>query len=232
MVAYRTKYNRNKDTLYYNEKTWESENVLWLILVNALDTLNDTFILKNLEEYFIQLKSDKQEDKKDIFWNVGRRKLLDSVLISIAFENVNKAILMKKGFLIHKIKPSFNKKLAKKQREGNPIKIEEFFNYNYSALSSYPKEAKLNGLFDRLDTINYSHTLNEKYQKIIKLNEEFVFELKKLNEERNRLHFFTGNKGVFEVSRYIKRWSFIKEESFKVIRYEIEKIEVDLRKYD
>ena len=103
MIAYKTKFKRKDDTIYYNEKTWQSERVLWSVLVNAYDTLADVYIFENFDKYCEQLKSDKQEDKKQEYWKVGRKKLIDSVSISIAFENINKAILQRNGFLIHKI---------------------------------------------------------------------------------------------------------------------------------
>ena len=82
-------------------------------------------------------------------------------------------------------------------------------------------EDSLNGLCKNFATINYSHTLNDAYQEIIGLNEKLVFELKKINEKRNRLHLFIDFRGAFIVEEWIKRWAWIKDLSIKTIEMEL-----------
>src|SRR5690606_4077176 len=112
-----------------------------------------------------QLKSDKQKDKREIYWNAAYyEKLIDYIKISVAFETFNKATLMKKGILVHKINSKFNKELAKKQNAGFPINLADFLKDNYSNLDFRKQKAELNGFVEYFPTINYSHTLNEHYQ--------------------------------------------------------------------
>ena len=70
------------------------------------------------------------------------------------------------------------------------------------------------------------------FKKIIPVAINKIKVVKKLNKKRNRSHFSTGDNGAFEISNYIKRWSFIMHESFEIINKEIKKVELNMKNYD
>jgi len=211
-----------EDTRAYYSKEY-AERILEELFFNAYRTLKSVYIFRNFEEYLIQLKSDKNQDKKEEYWNASYyEKLTDYVKISIAFENFNKAVLIEKGYLVHKLKRSTaTKELYKAQNNGEPIKIKEL-----KSVCSFIKERPvtkyyLDGLQRGFPTISYSETLNNNYQSIISLDSELLHKLKEINNLRNRLHFFTDFKGAFEHNSHISKWTFIKETAINTIEEKI-----------
>jgi len=219
--------------LYYGNK-FSKTRLLWELIANADRVINNVYIFKNFDEYCRQLNSDQQEDKLEIYWNASYyEKLIDFIKIVVAFETFNKALLIKNGFLIHKIDNSFsNKELQRRQFKGIPIKIDEFYLNNYTSLDISTQKAVLNGLTKNLSTINFSHTLNDDYQSIIKLDKTLVYHLKEINMKRNRLHFYSDFKGAYNVQDHIGKWKYIKETSVKTIRNELIKIYEELKNCD
>lgn len=216
---------------YYNKDIYRRNHLMWELLANADRVINSVYIFKHFEEYCKQLNSDKPEDKNEIYWNVSYyEKLIDYIKIIVAFETMNKALLLRSGILIHKIDHSYNKKLHKRQSDGFPITIQEFFINNYTDLDWIRREAKLNGLVKNYSTINFSHTLNREYQKILKFDNVLVQHLVDINQKRNRLHLYSDFKGAFRVDSHIKKWKFIKEASVSKIRNELLLIEDELKK--
>ncbi len=232
MIRYNTTFTRDEETQYYNERTYASERTIWLMLVNVHYIIRSVYRFENFEKYCSQLMSDRQEDKKEIYWKSGREGLMDYVKISIAFENLNKALLLKKGILVHKIDKRFNKDLSKKQNQGKPIRIVDFLQNNYNTIDFRTRKTKLNGLLTNFDTISYSHTLNDSYQEVLNLNKQLVGELKEINRKRNKLHFFTEFSGAYEVSYHIRKWNFIRDESYKLTENELKKASDKLKEYN
>jgi len=184
-----------EDTRAYYSKEY-AERILEELFFNAYRTLKSVYIFRNFEEYLIQLKSDKNQDKKEEYWNASYyEKLTDYVKISIAFENFNKAVLIEKGYLVHKLKRSTaTKELYKAQNNGEPIKIKEL-----KSVCSFIKERPvtkyyLDGLQRGFPTISYSETLNNNYQSIISLDSELLHKLKEINtsiKNKATIYFFT-----------------------------------------
>lgn len=204
----------------------KKQRVLEELYYNSFRTIKSVYIFKNFEEYTIQLKADKNEDKKDVYWNASYyEKLIDYVKISIAFENYNKAVLIENGYLVHKIKKDENtKELFKKQQSGIPIKIEDFLSVAKESINTNSK-IFLTGLTSNFETINYHQTLSDNYQAIICIDNELCYRLKEINEKRNRLHFFTDFKGAYEVNSHIKLWTFIKDKSIETIELPLKRKE-------
>lgn len=216
--------NLSKSDIVEDTRAYYSENfgerVLEELFFNAYRTIRSIYIFRNFEEYVIQLKGDKNEDKKEIYWNASYyEKLTDYVKISIAFENFNKATLIQNGYLVHKIqKNPKTKELYKKQNNRKePIKISDF-----TAICGFTRESPdekyyLEGLQKGFPTISYTRTLNEHHQKIIGLDPTLLYRLKELNDKRNKLHFFTDFKDAFKVESHIEYWKYIKETSITTI---------------
>ena len=197
---------------------YQKERILDELFHNAYRTISSVYLFKHFDDYVLQLHSDKNEDKKEVYWNASYyEKLIDYVKISIAFENYNKAILLQNGILVHKIKRTkLYKKFNEIQSAGKPVYVNDFIN-EFSILTNNENEIFLNGLTDSFQTINYSDTLNENYQHIIKLDFDLNYRLKEINEKRNRLHFFTDFKGAFELRSHVSKWRFIKDKSIETI---------------
>lgn len=198
--------------------TSQKERILDELFHNAYRTIKSVYLFKHFEDYILQLHSNKNEDKKEIYWNTSYyEKLIDYVKISIAFENYNKAILLQNGILVHKIKrDKLYKKFNLIQSSGRPVYANDFLK-EFGTNTNLNNEIYLNGLTDNFQTINYSDTLNENYQQIIKLDFDLNYRLKEINEKRNRLHFFTDFKGAFEVKSHINKWRFIMDKSIATI---------------
>jgi hypothetical protein len=199
------------------------ERILVELFHNAFRTIKSVYLFQIFAEYIKQLQSVKQEDKKEVYWNVSyHEKLIDYVKISIAFETFNKAILLQNGLLIHKIKSQKDtKQFSVLQRAGKPINASDFVSH-VGTTKDDKNRIFLNGLTSYFETIKYSDTLNENYQAIICLDKVLLSHLKKINIERNRLHFFTDFKGAFEVNSHISKWEFI-------MKYSIDTIEKPLK---
>lgn len=223
-------YKLEDDIKLYYDNGYSQKRILWGLISNAHRVIHSVYIFKNFEEFCRQLSSDKQEDKKEIYWNgTYDEKLIDYIKIVVAFETFNKALLIKNNILIHKIDNKHNKKLQKKQQDGKPIFIQEFYEGNYSNLDVRRRTAELNGLTKNLSTINFSHTLNENYQAILKQDEDLVGYLKEINQKRNRLHLYSDFKGAFSVQHYITKWQFIMEKSQSLITNEMKIIDQELK---
>lgn len=208
---------------YYSEDF--GERILEELFFNAYRTIQSVYIFKYFDEYVTQLKGDNNEDKKEVYWNASYgEKLTDYVKISIAFENFNKASLIRKGYLVHKIQKSQKTKdFFKRQNYGEPIKIDDFKTICGFTRKNPLEKYSLDGFQKGLPTINYSRTLSDSYQEIIGLDRTLLYRLKELNEKRNKLHFFTDFKGAFEVRSHIDKWRYIKESSIAIIEREINK---------
>jgi len=223
-----SKYKLESATSFYQNYSYPSVKMIWEVSHNALRMIKGVYRFKHFEEYILQKKSSQQEDKKSEYWTASYHELIiDYIKISIAFENYNKVELLRKGYIIHKIDRKFNKELYKDQINGLPIKVEDFLKNNFTSLERLHK-AKLNGLNQKLFTINYLDTLNTNYQSIIGLEPQFIFELKKINKRRNQLHFFIDFKGAHEVSRYIQQWTYIKDMSLKLIEKQFNEVDKEL----
>jgi hypothetical protein len=224
------RFELDEEFRFYYSTGFKKSYILWELLANANRIINSVYLFKHFDEYCRQLESDKQEDKLEIYWNASYyEKLIDYIKIVVAFETLNKALLLKKGFLIHKIDHVYDKKLHKKQANGTPITLDEFYHNNYTMLDWIKKAAKPNGLTSNFSTINFSHTLNIKYQEILQLDSRLVHQLKEINQKRNRLHLYSDFNGAFEVSRHISKWRFIKENSLAKIEAEYLLINEELR---
>lgn len=217
-----TRYLLNEEIVLYYDTSDKKSRLLWELISNSYRIINSVYIFKNFEEYCYQFKSDKQEDKGEVYWNgTYHEKLIDYIKIIVAFETLNKALLIKKGVLVHKIDSGFNKALAKKQSNGVPVSVDEFFYNNYSNIDFIRKKATINGLNRNLSTISFSHTLNERYQSILCLEKELVAQLKEINIKRNKLHLYTDYKGSHNVDSHINKWFYIKNTSINLIKNEL-----------
>lgn len=206
----------HQETLVYSNQT-KRRQVIWELLSYSHMIYDRVYVFKHFEAFSKSFRDNPPEE----YWNgLHYENLIDSIKICIAFENYNKAILLKNGFMVHQIKASKqNKTLAEKQLN-EPILIEEFMVNN-----SFIKDEKsgrwyLDGLANFI-TISLKKTLEESYQEIIKLDDAFVHFLKGMNQRRNRLHFYKNAYGAFNVNVLLNRLSFAKEYGTSLIEKEL-----------
>jgi hypothetical protein len=101
--------------------------------------------------------------------------IIDDTFIVSAFENYAKAILLKKGYMIHAIdKPN---ELKKKQKV-KPIHKRTILSKKYSE-----------NYYISHNTIGISTLLKPNYINILKLSDDEVFALEKCRKYRNKIHF-------------------------------------------
>ncbi len=166
-------------------------------LVNHPDFNNHQFVIKSVQGF--------------VFDN-----LLDTIKISICFENYMKAKLILNKFVIHTIAGDEKYRTLKKEQGKRPIELEEVKNIESWRQVEGQKRYCLPGLTEK--TIQFNVMLNkEKYQKIIGLLPQIKEIVSKLNNQRNSLHFLIGESGdygkgrVHELKRII---DFVETELF------------------
>ena len=126
--------------------------------------------------------------------------LLDAIKICICFENYMKAKLLLNDFVIHKIIDGPDYESLRKEQNKRPIELKEI-----KAIESWKKVDNqdlyyLPGLTDK--TLQFNIMLNKpKYQRIIGLPVKAKDIISKLNDQRNTLHFLTGEIGTYGKER-------------------------------
>ncbi|AIM60413.1 hypothetical protein IX49_07695 [Cellulophaga lytica] len=155
----------------------------------ASHQFNSSYVIQNLNilKELCQLKKEEVPKNQTKIEGFALNGLIDSIKISICFENIAKSKLLVAGYIIHEIDKIKFPELAKKQKK-EPIKINEI-KKNWSEKNNNPSAVKaLYGL--RLKTINYSLILkNKKYNSRLNINDANLKHLIQLNDLRNELHF-------------------------------------------
>ena len=132
-----------------------------------------TFV--NSGDYVISEKKFEFMKQNDCLFNT----LLDSILISISFENYFKTKLLLNDFVIHLFDKNKEPILHKNQKR-KPIEKSEL---------ELDKSGKFSGLTDL--TLNYNLLLsNEEYNKFYNLDKRIINYLTEINKKRNNLHFY------------------------------------------
>lgn len=135
--------------------------------------------------------------------------LIDEIKVIICFENYAKSKLLEDGFVIHEISPKREhphyknlKALAEKQKH-EPVLISELI-----ALDGIveDEDAKLTMKSLSKNTIPFGRILREtKYLDVPAFPDHILKILKKMNEDRNRLHFLTMESGYYHRS-ILDKW--------------------------
>jgi len=220
----------DRELSIYIKEGYDYYRYLWELIHNSYRVIQNVYIFKHFDDYRYQLNSDKQEDKKEIYWNASYyEKLIDYIKIIVAFETFNKALLLKKGYVVHNINHKVNKVLNEKQRRGIPILVRELLPTETNIV--YEKNSLANYFTPNASTINFSHLLNENYQHILKQDETLVYYLKDINRKRNRLHLYSDFRGAFSVQDHIQKWATIKDLCIKTIWKELEEIDRKLEEF-
>ncbi len=210
--------NYLEDTAAYLD-TDRKERILEELYHNAIRTIHSVYLFKHFDEYIRQLSSDQQADKKEVYWHASyHEKMIDYVKICISFETFNKAVLLDKGYIIHQIKKQeVTASLYSLQQKGTPILLADYLRVVSNTARTKDNNIYLTGFRENFPTISFAQTLNGGYPDVIGLDSELCYRLKRINEHRNRLHFFTDFKGAFSVHTHIAQWKYIKETALETI---------------
>ena len=113
----------------------------------------------------------------------------DWVRITICFENYMKAILLKNGFLIHKIdKNGIGLKTLANSQNRRPVRLSKFREVRNFSMDINTKQWIVEGL--KPQTLDFSLLLRKKFQDEIQLPEKILKQVSEINSKRNNLHFY------------------------------------------
>lgn len=184
------------------------EKVIEELMLYADMVFRRIYIINHFDEYSRQLKGDRKTE----YWDVAHfENLMDSIKISLIFENYGKAVLLKNGFVVHKIRKRSEmsdklRALCTQQNKGEPIKISEFLETSKLIKDSRSGVSSFEGFGEISKTISYSDILGDKYQSLIKFDLDFLNRLKEINSRRNQLHFYINRAEGYRVDSHIKIW--------------------------
>lgn len=114
--------------------------------------------------------------------------LIDEIRICLFFENFMKGELLYQGYVIHQFKDASNDKSSRigqliKRQQKQPISTSELL----------AQEVQANELHRK--TITMELMLRPSYQELIRLPSDVLIIVKRMNENRNKLHFATDASG-------------------------------------
>lgn len=201
----------------------ESRNKVALdLLFYARILFSRVYVFQNFDIYSRSFEFDPLPKE---YWEAAfYERLIDKIKICTSFENYNKAVLLSNGILIHKINPKSNKKLASLQQSRTPVLIDDFLlDHKYSL--DYNNEWSLDGLRKNFETITFSDTLAEHYQRVIGLDKNFIHYLKEMNIYRNRLHLYKNYAGASVFRVELEKIAFAKNYGLEQIEKQIESIQ-------
>jgi hypothetical protein len=212
---------------YLNEEEGLADS--WELLVYANMLYHRVYVFKNFEAFSksFHVRDEKGNPPREYWEGLSDENLIDQIKISAAFENYNKAVLLARGYVVHTISQKKNPALAK-QQEKEPVLISDFRKSNDFVKDEQSGELYLEGFRDFM-TISFSKTLSPEYQKVIGLEGQFLDYLKRVNEKRNRLHFYKNYAGGFGLENYLKALDYAKTYGTKLLKDEIDRI-VEIQK--
>lgn len=182
---------QNAKAIALNLLTFGYENFASAIHVDRIDELEafvnhpdfkkPEFFIKNVQQFAFD-------------------NLLDAIKICICFENYMKAKLLLNEFVVHEIKETTEYKTLKHNQKKRPIETFEIKKIETWKKIDGEESYYLPGLTKK--TIQFNIMLNkEKYQKVIGLSPEIRKIISKINDQRNSLHFLTGEMGSYGKER-------------------------------
>jgi hypothetical protein len=171
----------------------------------------DTYLYENVATLDKETRSKPSKEQELILMPFVHNGLIDSVKISICFENVFKAILLLKDCLIHNLKGEDIKRLSKKIKH-TPVLVESLLELKEWEVNSEIKIS--NELYKQQidsisnNTLNYGNLiLKSNYRKIIaealKIENDSIFNiLNEYRENRNKLHLHTSTSSSINQNTY------------------------------
>lgn len=184
--------NNNHQTVYYHESNalGLSFNLLTFGFRQFSTTtqVEKIAIMKKLSEEFNSQVAPNEEDIKELIFD----KLIDSIKITICFENYMKAFLISNGYVVHKLDKQIFSNLFDIQKK-RPVLLSEV-----RAIRDWEiveqRGHQIPGISKH--TLGISQLLSKEYLEVMNLDENLISLCKPYFEYRNNLHFY-----VFENSQ-------------------------------
>lgn len=157
--------------------------------------------IKKLSEEF----NPNQPPNFNLISDLAFETLLDSIKITICFENFIKALLISNGFVIHKLDKAIFTDLSKKQFK-EPISVQQVLlvkNWEISSNIDVPHEwmkKQIKGISK--NTIGMKEMLSEGYLKPLGIPDKIIKLCRPYFEYRNNLHLYSGEFLSFTKSDY------------------------------
>lgn len=131
--------------------------------------------------------------------------LLDSIRISLLFENFMKSLLLLNGYIIHKLDKNYFDTLSKQQYT-RPIKFDEIRrlrNWEINSNILLEEEGKKNQIRGILNTtIGMKELLSNEYIAVLNFNEIILKICKPFFIYRNNLHLYMGEQVTLSQNDY------------------------------
>lgn len=204
----------NFHKIYYHPKNMmaTASNLIHFALGQILRTTH----LKDLEELKELIVDDGKtttvmtEDKIMKLRKFIFDGLIDSIRISICFENLIKAILLCNEYLVHVVDRNKNKDLHFSQKS-TPIKLGMYIK-DYPPLKDTTTNTDIIPNITK-NTLSFNDITGPAYQDVVKIPSEILEIVKPLYKKRNQIHFY--HQESFEYS------SEIIEDFGKLKRYSV-----------
>ena len=205
--------------IYRNQK--QREKCAINLLDFSIDMFKNAYIINNFQQLKSMLNNPINGVNKSYHNELmifSKNNLIDSIRICICFENYMKIKLLLRGYLVHKIERRRYERLFSQLNNINdqPIRISELKkieNYYYDDTTNLKI---LRGLTER--TISFNTLLNENYTNIIPLPINIKEIVKRINNERNQLHFPIYDITIYNQQKVEDYIQLIKYVNNKIIK--------------
>ena len=177
----------------YSDIQEQYRTAMNLVLFGA-ETLKSALSIDRIDELEIKIQElDKGVDPEKVgLTDFMFSSLMDSIKITLFFENYFKAELIMNNFCVHKIKGNIEDfKNIKKAQAKRPIKLEEIHNIQPFNIVSNQKIITHDALEE--STLGFYNLVSkESYSQHYGLDKGLLEFVKELSSQRNNLHFLTG----------------------------------------
>lgn len=163
------------------------------LVVFGAEHFKEAYIIQNIET-LKNLEYNRNSSPDDIYPFI-KCSLIDSIRITMFFENFMKATLIDNKLIVHEISGMSYYKELKSHQHKKPISIKEFLEFDDREIDSNQKFSS--GLTEK--TISFSTLLRKKYFEGFAFPKVIEDSLKEYNRIRNVLHF--NHKSELSVSK-------------------------------
>lgn len=182
---------------------------------NGLSILQRATIFQNFEVFKKMEANELTPPNPNTIRPFIEDKIMDDTRIVTCFENFMKGILVLNNIVIHQLNRKKHNALRNDQEKRPILKSEVFVPESFSQLDvTKPETWETN-----FQTLNFNWMLKPSYQALINLPPDILLIIKKINEERNRLHFIISIRFEFGDS--------VKENFNKILNF----VDTTIKKY-
>lgn len=201
-------FKLNHQIIYLNQENAVSFSIN--LLHFGYELFRSTYKSQNIQklEQLSKLISEGEQPEYDDFIDFTKNNLIDNIKIIICFENFFKALFLSNMQVINILDSNIFPELSKEQRK-RPIAFDEIlgiFDWSKIVIESSNEENqtsfyKIKGISDR--TISFSTILNQqKYYEDLNVESSILNILRKLYNDRNKLHLNFSLSSDFTINSY------------------------------